>query len=54
MNVGAQVITEQSIVPNAGKAFDEDGNVADERTLSFLQATCRALMELALDGRARD
>ncbi|MEL6201116.1 MAG: NAD(P)H-dependent oxidoreductase [Pseudomonadota bacterium] len=54
MNVGAQVITEQSIVPNANKAFDEDGNVADERTLSFLQAACRSLMELALDGRGRD
>ncbi|MEO1700739.1 MAG: NAD(P)H-dependent oxidoreductase [Pseudomonadota bacterium] len=54
MNVGAQVITEQSIVPRAKEAFDEEGHVTDERTLSFLKATCRSLMELALVGSGWD
>ncbi|MEO0542244.1 MAG: NAD(P)H-dependent oxidoreductase [Pseudomonadota bacterium] len=54
MNVGAQIITEQSIVPNAKSAFDDNGNVTDERTLSFLKASCRSLMEHALPGRGRD
>ena len=54
MNLGAQVITEQSIVPNANSAFDEDGRISEPRSQSFLEATCRSLMELALDGRGRE
>lgn len=53
MNVGAQIITEQAAVSNAGNAFGDDGLPSNERTLGMLQSTCKALIAHATPGRAR-
>lgn len=43
MNVGLEVITPQCSVGNAGSAFDENGNLADERTAGMMENVCRTL-----------
>jgi chromate reductase len=44
MNVGTQVITEQCSVGGAASAFDESGNLIDERTQAMLAGACRSLI----------
>lgn len=51
VSVGAQVITEQCIVPFADKGFGEDEMPTGEADL--LRKTCRALLERCTPGRAR-
>ncbi len=53
MNVGAQIITEQCSVSNAGSGFGDDGMPSNERQLGMLKSTCRALLEQATAGRGR-
>lgn len=43
-NVGTQVISEQCSVGGAASAFDEDGNLKDERTAGMLANTCKSLI----------
>lgn len=43
-NVGTQVISEQCSVGGAASAFDEDGNLVDERTAGMLSNTCKSLI----------
>ncbi|WP_420407652.1 NADPH-dependent FMN reductase [Hoeflea sp.] len=44
MNVGTQVISEQCSIGAAASAFDESGNLKDERSQAILSSTCRSLI----------
>lgn len=52
MNVGAQVVTEQAAISGAKDAFGEDGLPTNNRQLSMLKSTCRALLDFATTGRS--
>ena len=45
--LGTLVISEQVAVGGAFDAFDDDGNLTNERTASFMNATCKSLAEKA-------
>lgn len=47
VNVGAEMITPQLAVGQAGSAFTDDGDLTDERTQSILQTVCETLIERA-------
>jgi NAD(P)H-dependent FMN reductase len=44
MNVGTQVISEQCSIGAASSAFEESGNLKDERSHAILSSTCRSLL----------
>lgn len=43
VSVGCQVISEQTLVPTAGKAFAEDGSLVAERAIKSIGNTCQSL-----------
>lgn len=45
--VGADMITPQLAVGNAATAFDEDGNLSNERSAALLQSFCETLIQRA-------
>ncbi len=45
MNIGLEVITPQCSVMNAKAAFDENGELKNERTRSLMEKTCSRLLE---------
>lgn len=45
MNVGLEVITPQCSVPGAKTAFDDNGELKNERTRTLMEKTCRTLLE---------
>lgn len=47
MNVGLEVITAQCSVGNAADAFDEAGELVDERSRKLMEKTCRTLCQHA-------
>jgi NAD(P)H-dependent FMN reductase len=47
LGMGALVIPEMASVGNAGEAFDAAGNLKDERTAAFFQATIARLVKEA-------
>ena len=47
VSVGADMITPQVAVGNAGTAFDDKGGLTDERTASLLQRFCETLIQRA-------
>lgn len=47
MNVGLEVITPQCSVGSAASAFDDDGNLTDERSRNLMEKTCRTLCQHA-------
>ncbi|MEZ5810032.1 MAG: NAD(P)H-dependent oxidoreductase [Rhizobiaceae bacterium] len=47
MNVGLEVITPQCSVGNAADAFDEAGELTDERSRNLMEKTCRTLCQHA-------
>ncbi|MDQ6434226.1 NAD(P)H-dependent oxidoreductase [Mesorhizobium sp. LHD-90] len=47
-HIQMEVIAPQVSVPNAGVAFDEDGNFREERLRSGMERLCRTLIERAL------
>lgn len=47
LGCGALVIPEQISVPHAGEAFDENGNLKDDRLAAALKALARRLADLA-------
>lgn len=51
----AEVIAAQVLVPNADKAFDENGEFAEERSRKSMSGLCKALIEHAwlLSGQSR-
>lgn len=51
VTIGCQVISEQTLVPNAGKAFDEDGNIITERTAKSLSGSCKSLFQMSHVGK---
>lgn len=46
-HIGMQVIAPQVSVPNAGEAFDDDGNFVDERLRKGMKRLCSTLIEHA-------
>lgn len=63
MNVGAEILTRQLAVGNAGSAFDDDGNIRDERARDIMKKGLNDLlhriattkvMASAGDGKGRD
>lgn len=44
MNVGAEVITSQVAVPNAGSAFGDDGHLTEERVSNMLKGALSSLL----------
>jgi chromate reductase, NAD(P)H dehydrogenase (quinone) len=51
--VGARLVSEQCALGLAGDAFDADGGLRRPEDRAALQATCRALFELAFAMRSR-
>lgn len=51
----ADVIAPQVLVPDAGKAFDDDGEFVEERARKSMQTLCKALIDHAwlLSGQTR-
>lgn len=47
VRLGMLVISEQLALGNAGKAFEEDGQLANDRQQSMLKAACKSLIEKA-------
>lgn len=47
VSVGCQVISEQTLVPAAGKAFADDGALIAERATKSLSNTCRSLHQVS-------
>lgn len=47
MNVGCEVVSKQCSVANGETAFDEDGEIRDERTRGLMRATCESLIRHA-------
>ena len=47
LGCGALVIPEQVVVREAATAFDDDGNLKDERTAGLLKALAQRLVEMA-------
>lgn len=54
-HIQADVIAPQVLVPDAGKAFDDDGEFVEERARKSMQNLCKALIEHAwlLSGQTR-
>ena len=48
VNIGSQVISEQSSVSRAHEAFNEDGTLKDERSSDALERTCKSLIDHCL------
>jgi len=53
VRLGAQVVSEECSVPDAGKAFGEDGMSSGDSEAAALHRTCRALLDRCTPGRAR-
>src|SRR5690554_4665677 len=55
-HIQMEVIAPQCSVPNAGDAFDEDGNFREERLRKSMQRLCKTLIEHAwlLSGQDRE
>lgn len=47
LNVGAQMISEQVALGNAGSAFDDLDKIKDERVFGMMEAMCRSLLHHA-------
>lgn len=47
VSVGCQVISEQTLVPTAGKAFAEDGSLIAERAVRSLSNSCQSLFRVS-------
>lgn len=43
VSIGCQVISEQTLVPTAGKAFGDDGALTAERAIKSLNNSCQSL-----------
>jgi hypothetical protein len=43
VSIGCQVISEQTLVPTAGKAFGDDGALTAERAIKSLSNSCQSL-----------
>lgn len=44
VSIGSLVISEQTLIPSAGSAFNADGSISNERTAKALSNTCQALL----------
>ncbi len=53
VGLGVLVISQQVTINQAASAFGEDGMPSNERQLAMLHDACKALMEIAVPGRAR-
>jgi len=53
VRLGALVVSETCLVPDAANGFDEDDMPSDEIRAADLNAACRALVEHCTPGRAR-